>query len=278
MLHYTAFPDGDGGGNPAAVVFTPDSIDPAGALALAAQIGYSETAFVGTPDHDGTRLLRYFSPSTEVPFCGHATIAVAVALTERHDPGTFAFHTRAGLITVQTSWQEQRPLATITSPPTSSRPASEHESAAALRALRWRADELDPTLPVHVASAGAHHLIVPAGSRERLAALDYDFPALRELMTDRGWTTVHLTWRERADRWHARDPFPVGGVVEDPATGAAAAAFGGYLRVLGHVPLPYSLEIRQGADMGRPSRLLVHLPAGEPTTLVSGTAIRIPAP
>ena len=54
-------------------------------------------------------------------------------------------------------------------------------------------------------------------------------------MAARDWTTVQLVWREDADAFHARDPFPPGGVVEDPATGAAAAAFGGYLRALGLV-------------------------------------------
>jgi len=62
-------------------------------------------------------------------------------------------------------------------------------------------------------------------------------------MNTAGWTTVHLFWPENADRFHARDPFPVGGVVEDPATGAAAAAFGGYLRDLGRIDRPTRLTV-----------------------------------
>ena len=69
--------------------------------------------------------------------------------------------------------------------------------------------------------------------------------------------------------FHARNPFPVGGVVEDPATGAAAAAFGGYLRDLGLVT-PTRLRIIQGEDMGRPSELLVDVDPDEPTVRVSG--------
>ncbi|GDY44200.1 hypothetical protein SANT12839_050820 [Streptomyces antimycoticus] len=105
-------------------------------------------------------------------------------------------------------------------------------------------------------------------------------------MRRRGWTTVHLVWREAgggsADEvtngfvFHARDPFPVGGVVEDPATGAAAAAFGGYLRALGLVDGPTRVRIRQGEDMGRPSDLLLDVTPDEPRARVSGQAVRIP--
>ena len=60
--------------------------------------------------------------------------------------------------------------------------------------------------------------------------------ALRALMLKQDWTTIDLVWRESPDVFQARNPFPVGGVFEDAATGAAAAAFGGYLRELGLVP------------------------------------------
>jgi PhzF family phenazine biosynthesis protein len=110
-------------------------------------------------------------------------------------------------------------------------------------------------------------------TRERLAALDYDVPALKALMEAHGWTTVQLAWRESADTFHVRDPFPVGGVYEDPATGAAAAALGGYLRELG---VTGTLYLRQGDDLGRPSRLTVTLVDGEPGVRVSGAAVPIP--
>ncbi|MFF4758379.1 PhzF family phenazine biosynthesis protein [Streptomyces sp. NPDC001292] len=72
-----------------------------------------------------------------------------------------------------------------------------------------------------------------------------------------------------------RDPFPVGGVVEDPATGAAAAAFGAYTRELGLVPEDAVLTLHQGEDMGRPGELTVTLRAGDPRVRVSGTGVRI---
>ena len=85
-------------------------------------------------------------------------------------------------------------------------------------------------------------------------------------------TTVQLVWRERPDLFHSRNPFPVGGVVEDPATGASAAALGGYLRDAGIIDTPFRFVIQQGETMGRPSLLTVDVP---PTggIVVSGSAI-----
>jgi len=80
--------------------------------------------------------------------------------------------------------------------------------------------------------------------------------------------------RERSDVFHSRNPFPVGGVIEDPATGAAAAAFGGYLREAKLVAVPTTILIRQGEAMGRPSRLTVEIPATG-GIVVTGTAIPI---
>jgi PhzF family phenazine biosynthesis protein len=106
--------------------------------------------------------------------------------------------------------------------------------------------------------------------------LDYDYPALEKLMSQQDWTTLHLVWPQNPTTFHARDPFPPGGVVEDPATGAAAAAFGGYLRALDLVDLPARITILQGADMGRPSRLLVDVTAAGDRVQVTGHASAIP--
>ncbi|MCQ8829745.1 PhzF family phenazine biosynthesis protein [Streptomyces malaysiensis] len=301
-------------------------------------------------DEDARRYrLRYFSPLAEVAFCGHATIATAVALAERDGPGELVFDTASGEIRVETTADgDGPPRATLTSVPTRSRPADPGtEIGPTLAALRWSADDLDLALPPHVAYAGNDHLVLAAATRERLADLDYDYDALEAVMRRRGWTTVHLVWRETADAsaggpakdsangpangppggptegsrdsstdgptndfandfangtangpaddstgglangpadspaqgfvFHARDPFPVGGVVEDPATGAAAAAFGGYLRVLGLVDGPTRVRIRQGEDMGRPSDLLLDVTPGDPRVRVSGQAVPIPS-
>jgi PhzF family phenazine biosynthesis protein len=144
-----------------------------------------------------------------------------------------------------------------------------------LTLLGWRADELDPALPPKISYAGARHGILAAATRTRLADLDYDYEGLKAWMLDRDLTTVDLVWRADPLTFYARNPFPVGGVVEDPATGAAAAAFGGYLRAVGAVEPPARVTILQGQDMGRPSRLLVDIDAQRPEIQVTGTAVPI---
>jgi PhzF family phenazine biosynthesis protein len=277
VLRYTAFDVNGAGGNPAGVVLDARGMDEARMQEIAAEVGYSETAFLVEEDAGERRYrIRYFSPLAEVAFCGHATIATAVALAEREGAGDVLFRTSAGEVPVETREEDGRILATLTSVTPSVRAVDDADLTAALTALRWDAAELDPALPPRIANAGNDHLVLAAGSRARLANLDYDFAALGELMARRDWTTVQLVWRESATVFHARDPFPPGGVVEDPATGAAAAAFGAYLRSLNLVVAPARLTIHQGEDMGRPSRLVVDVPSGADTGIrVSGTAAPI---
>jgi PhzF family phenazine biosynthesis protein len=268
ILRYAAFSADPAGGNPAGVVLDATGLADAEMLAIAADVGYSETAFVTERLGGGAYRVRYFSPLAEVPFCGHATVATAVAL----GPGEHRFTTNAGEVPVTVD-EDRR--ATLTSVATHTAELGETDLAALLAALRWAPGDLDPALPPRVAYAGAYHPVIAVRTRQRLADLDYDVPALKALMTDRDWTTVQLVWRESADRFHVRDPFPVGGVYEDPATGAAAAAFGGYLRELGLVGDDATLHLAQGDDMGRPGRLTVTLQPGEAGVRVSGTAVPI---
>ena len=245
-------------------------------LATAASVGFSETAFVTAADGDELTV-RYFSPLAEVPFCGHATIATAVAHAHRNGAGTLRLRTQAGQVTVSTTADDRGNLvATLVSVPPRSVPIEQADLAELLHALRWAADDLDPALPPRAAFAGAWHPVIAAGSRARLSDLDYDLAALGDLMRRRDWTTVDLVWRESPTLYHARNPFPPGGVVEDPATGAAAAAFGGYLRELGLVEPPCTVTVRQGEDLGRPSTITVTIPS-EPGSgiAVSGTAVEL---
>jgi PhzF family phenazine biosynthesis protein len=243
-------------------------------LRIAAEIGYSETAFLprtGPVEY----AVRYFSPQAEVAFCGHATIAAAVHLADQIGPGYRVFQTPAGRIDVHTHSTPDGIVAGFQSVPAHSGPADAAVIAEALSALRWGLTDLHPDWPAHVAFAGNTHLVLPAATRERLARLTYDFDALRLLMEREKWTTVHLFWPETGDLFHARDPFPVGGVVEDPATGAAAAAFGGYLNALAG-RADRQVVIVQGEDMGRRSRITVRTIADSDRVAVSGTAVPLP--
>jgi PhzF family phenazine biosynthesis protein len=276
IARYAAFTIDPAGGNPAGVVPAAAGLTDQAMLAIAADVGYSETAFVTDGDDTARRYrVRYFSPLAEVPFCGHATVATAVAIAGRIGPGPLVFDTKAGEIAVDTRIDGAVPMATLTSVATRSRQVKPTELAAALAALRWSGADLHPDFPPRVAFGGVEHLIVPAVSRQRLAELDYGFTELADVMNAAGWTTVHLFWPENTDRFHARDPFPVGGVVEDPATGAAAAAFGGYLRDLGRIDRPTRLTVHQGVDMGRPSELRIDVDPVDPRVRVTGHAVPI---
>jgi PhzF family phenazine biosynthesis protein len=144
-----------------------------------------------------------------------------------------------------------------------------------LAMLRWRTDELDPALPPMLAFAGVRHPIVAVRSLETLGRVEYDFEPMRAVMLEHDLTTLQLIWREGPTRFRARDPFAAGGVVEDPATGAAAAALGAYLRELGEITAPATFEIVQGVEMGRPSLLTVSIVEGDLRVRVSGTAVAI---
>jgi PhzF family phenazine biosynthesis protein len=278
VLRYAAFTEHGRGGNPAGVVLDAGSLTDPQMLAIAQAIGYSETAFLipcRDSDAQGSGLqatVRFFSPVAEVAFCGHATVATAVAVAERNGPGLLRLHTQAGLLTVESRLEAGSLVATLTSPPTTTRRLDPAVLEEALAALRWTRDDLDPRYPVHVAFAGNQHLVLAVRTRETLRQLSYDYPALERLMARQGWTTTHLFWSETATTFHARNPFPPGGVVEDPATGAAAAAFGGYLRDVCLVPLPSRVVVHQGHDMGCPSELLVELDPTTATVAVTGRA------
>ncbi len=165
--------------------------------------------------------MRFFSPLAEVPFCGYATVAAAVALADRIGPGEVLFATRAGTVPVAVTERDGVAYSTLTSvePKVS-------EIAAA---------DLDPRLPVRIAYAGARHLVIGAATRERLADLDYDFDRLAAFMRAHDLTTLQLAWAApggtaRSATFHVGDPFPVGGVVEvrisagDPRIAVTGAA------------------------------------------------------
>ncbi|MFD5795285.1 PhzF family phenazine biosynthesis protein [Streptomyces diastatochromogenes] len=280
VLRYTAFSSDPDGGNPAGVVLDAAGLDDSDMLAIAADLGYSESAFLTLPPEDLESVgraftIRYFSPKAEVPFCGHATVATAIALAERTGPGEMVFATRAGTVPVDVSEVCGTLRATLTSVEPHIEEIAAADLAEALAALGWPAADLDPAFPPRIAFAGARHLVLAAATRERLADLAYDFARLEALMHRLDLTTVQLVWRKSATVFHVRDPFPVGGVIEDPATGAAAAAFGAYVRELGLVREDAVLTLHQGEDLGRPGELTVTLRAGDPRVRVGGAGTRI---
>ena len=272
VLRYSAFTTDPSGGNPAGVVLDARGLPDDAMQRIAVDVGYSETAFL-LPRADGELDARYFSPLAEVSFCGHATIAAMVAHARRRGPGDFVLHTQAGRVRVTV---DAGFVATLTSVPPRVGALDAAELGGVRAALRWHRDDLDPVLPPAVAYGGAWHPVIAVATRARLADLHYDFDALAALMASRGWTTINLVWREDAHTLHARNPFPPGGVVEDPATGAAAAALGAYLAGQDQLPDDRRFTIHQGHDLGCPSVLRVDVPVDvRDGVRVSGTAVEI---
>ena len=268
-----SFSQGSRGGNPAGVVLSNEPLDPKDMARVAAEIGYSETAFaVATDDSMKSWRVRYFSPESEVPFCGHATIALGVALGKVHGGGAYTLTLNDAQVVVEADTSKDEAFATLTSPPTKSRGLSEIALADILTLFNLTPDDLDPRLAPGYIHGGANHAMLALKDRETLSKMAYDLDAGRDLMRKQDLVTIMLVYVEGDRSFSVRNAFASGGVLEDPATGAAAAAFAGYLRDLGW-PHGGKFTIHQGKDMGSPSLLHVALDdtKGAPVR-VSGSA------
>ncbi len=266
ILRIAAFSDADQGGNPAGVMITDSHPDAAEMQRIAAEVGYSETAFA-MPKGDAWRV-RYFSPESEVPFCGHATIALGAALALERGDGVYKLKLNQADITVEGEHNGSALVAALQSPPTHSMPMSPMLLAEVLALFGYLEDDLNTEIPPARVHGGADHLALCLNSRARLSKMQYDLDAGRELMNREGLITILLAYVETPRLFHTRNSFASGGVYEDPATGAATAAFAGYLRDLDW-PHGGSIEIIQGEDMGMRSRLKAEIPA------TPGSSIRV---
>ena len=265
-----AFSDGASGGNPAGVLMTKQLPDEAEMQRIAAEVGFSETVFA-TPQGDSWRV-RYFSPESEVPFCGHATIALGAALTLEHGDGVFSLNLNHAKISVEGRKVAGLIMAALQSPSTHSKGAPNALVTSALDLFGYTSRDLDLRIPPALAHAGADHLVLALNSREALAAMRYDLDAGRTFMQNAGLVTIVLAYAETSNLFHTRNPFASSGVYEDPATGAGTAALAGYLR---DIEWPHGgyIEIVQGEDMGMRSRLRADIPPGIGTSIrVSGSA------
>jgi PhzF family phenazine biosynthesis protein len=268
VLRLAAFSQNGKGGNPAGVVFCDEMPGEEEMLRTAKEVGYSETAFL-VKQADGWRV-RYFAPAMEVPFCGHATIALGAALGERFGPGEYKLFLNEGEINVRAEGWGAGMSATLYSRNTKSEDAPGGYVDTVLAAFNLTHDDLNPVFPVRFASAGARHLIVVLKDRATLSNMEYQFDRVRELMLEQGLITISLLWPASENIFHSRNAFASGGVYEDPATGAAAAALAGYLRDIGWQGRQ-EFTILQGEDMGMPSRLRVRYgPTAGESVSVSG--------
>lgn len=271
-----AFSDGSSGGNPAGVVLVDKLPDTQTMQEIAAEVGFSETVFAEpvlaesalTEQKGDNWRVRYFSPESEVPFCGHATIALGAALALKSGNGVFSLILNQATITVEGRTDASVIWAALQSPPTRSKAAPAELVSATLKLFGYSENDLDKRIPPALIHGGADHLVLALSDRKTLSAMSYDLNAGRKLMTEAGLVTIILVYSESANLFHTRNPFASGGVYEDPATGASTAAFAGYLRDL-NWPHGGAIDIIQGEDMQMRSRLHAEIPE------LSGSSIRI---
>ena len=266
VLKISAFSDGQAGGNPAGVYISDTFPTDTEMQRIAAEVGFSETAFA-VPQGKGWRV-RYFAPGFEVPFCGHATIALGAALARKYGDGVFNLKLNQADITVEGREAGTLYAAALQSPPTRSAAAPESLVSECLTLFGYERADLETRIPPALANGGADHLVLFLKTREALAAMKYDLDAGRDFMRRAGLVTILIGFSETARLFHTRNPFASGGVYEDPATGAATAALAGYLRDIGW-PHEGAIDVVQGEDMGMKSRLRAEIPP------VAGSSIRV---
>ncbi|MET0989650.1 MAG: PhzF family phenazine biosynthesis isomerase [Glaciihabitans sp.] len=253
-------------GNPAGVVVDADDLSDHDMLAIAAELGFSETAFLSELTPSSARV-RYFTPRDEIAFCGHATIASGVALARRGAAPVVTLTTNAGEVPVEVTPAS----ATLIAVDTTVSPLGDDTVDEILATLRLTRADLDPALPPAFLRGGNPHPIVFV-TNGVLETLDHNGDAVLALQDREGWDgTIPVVHRVSPTRFASRNPFPRGGIREDPATGSAAASLGYYLRAGNHVPLPTTIEVTQGAEVGRPSLISVEIPA-QGRVRVTGTA------
>jgi len=235
------------------------------------ELNFSETVFFLPPDDPATAdaHVRIFTPGAELPFAGHPTLGSAWVLGEMLGQGSVTLQLKAGLVPVRldrdpnggrvTFGRMSQPVPVITGCD------QVPELLAALGTARYG-------LPADVYDNGPLHVYVEVASPAALAALTPDLPALARV----GIGTA--VFAEAEGYWAVRNFAPHLGVPEDPATGSAAGPLAVHLARHGRIGFGQEIEIRQGAQVGRPSVLYARVdgtPDRIERVLVGGKAVLV---
>jgi trans-2,3-dihydro-3-hydroxyanthranilate isomerase len=211
---------------------------------LAKEMGFSETVFVLPPEAGGHARIRIFTPAAELPFAGHPVLGTAFALAAPLQLVEIRLETGAGIVPITLEREGAR-----ISFGRMQQPIPEHEPFAAAEQLQELLG-VRSQLPVELYHLGPGHVYLELGSEQEVAALEPDFGALARL-TDVGVNCFAGTGLQWKNRMFA----PASGVAEDPATGSAAGPLAIHLARHGRIGFGEEIEISQGAEIGRPSKL-----------------------
>ena len=277
FLQFDVFTDRPFSGNPLAVFPEADEIDDEVMMKIAREMNLSETVFVLKPKSEEVlRRLRIFTPTREIPFAGHPIVGTWTALAQEGvvpvpDGGTGwqrIFHeVGIGVLPVEIEFKDGRAVQVVMTQgkfEVLHEIDDAHEQAEVARALGLARDDLDESLPIQVITTGLPCLAVPIRSLADLRDCRVNTSLLADVYTRHGGTGCHAFTRETlevgASRAHARFFAPADNIPEDPATGSACGALGGYLIHHGALSLEpengrYKFVIEQGDFIHRPSRI-----------------------
>jgi trans-2,3-dihydro-3-hydroxyanthranilate isomerase len=231
-------------GNQLAVFTDAREIPDAFMQPLAREMRFSETVFV-LPSEEAHARIRIFTPETEIRFAGHPTLGSAFVLGGPLQLGEIKLETGAGVVPVALEREGARIVFGRMSQPVPTWQEFERATELLAAAGVGRSE-----LPVEVYDNGMQHAYVCLDTPERVAALEPDLRALK------GFGSVGLNFSAgECTRWKTRVFAPGAGVDEDPATGSAAGPLAVHLARHGRIAFGDEIEIEQGAELDRPSRL-----------------------
>jgi trans-2,3-dihydro-3-hydroxyanthranilate isomerase len=213
--------------------------------ALAREVGFSETVFVLPAEGEGHARIRIFTPRREIPFAGHPTLGTAFVLGQPMQLTAIRLETGAGVVQVQLEREGARVVFGRMTQPLP-RVFTDVDGESVLRALGLTRSEL----PIERYELGPNHVYVALGSRDAVARVQPDLIALAEATP----ACVNVFSGE-GTRYKSRTFAPALGVAEDPATGSAAGPLAVHLCRHGRLAYGQQIEIEQGAELQRPSRL-----------------------
>jgi trans-2,3-dihydro-3-hydroxyanthranilate isomerase len=231
-------------GNQLGVFIDGRPFDPGQMQRLARELNVAETVFLLPPTEGGDVRVRIFSPGTELPFAGHPALATAFVVAAALGTTSVTLETGAGLVPTALERDGDRLVfGRMRQPIPSWEP---YERAGELLAAL---DAEESRLPVELYRNGPPHVYVQLASEEAVAALRPDLAALADL------EVAVNCFAGRGRAWKTRMFYPSAGIPEDPATGSAAGPLAIHLARHGRVGFGEQIEIRQGAEIGRPSVL-----------------------
>jgi PhzF family phenazine biosynthesis protein len=242
------------GGNPAGVLILDEILSEKQMLEIAKEVNYSETAFL--LKQDNSFRIRYFSPETEIAFCGHATIASGFVLGQKFGLGIYDLVLNDDKIQIEVTKNNSKIFTSINSVKTYTYDIEEDYINNIIDAFSFSKNDLNEKYPIKVSFSGINNLILFVKNKKTFQEMKYDFEKVKELMINKNIVTINILWEENENLFHSRNAFAYGGVYEDPATGSAAISLGEYLRSMG-IKKSGEIEILQGFDMKQPSQLFV---------------------